>query len=68
MNKTIILSTHEVELALDLADSIILIDESKKLKAAKKQQFLENDWISNAFQQEGVIFDNQTRRFKYLKE
>ena len=68
MNKTIILSTHEVELALDLADSIILIDESKKLKAAKKQQFLENDWISNAFQQEEVIFDNQTRRFKYLKE
>ena len=66
MNKTIILSTHELELALDLADSIILIDKNKGLKAASKQTFLENDWISNAFEQEGVVFDNQTRRFKYL--
>ena len=66
-NKTIILSTHEVELALDLADSIILIDENSKLQAAQKKTFLENDWISNAFQQEGVVFDNQTRRFKYLE-
>ncbi len=67
MNKTIILSTHEVELALDLADSIILIDENRELKVATKQKFLENDWISNAFQQEGVVFDNETRRFKYTE-
>lgn len=65
MNKTIILSTHEVELALDLADNIILIDENRQLKAASKQTFLEKNWIGNAFKQEGVVFDNETRRFKY---
>lgn len=68
LKKTIILSTHEVELALDLADKIILIDKKEGLKAANTQDFIENDWISNAFQQEGVVFDNQTRRFKYLDE
>jgi iron complex transport system ATP-binding protein len=66
--KAIILSTHEVELALDLADKIILMDENHQLKVASKATILQNDWIAKTFQQEGVFFDSQTRRFRYLEQ
>lgn len=65
VNKLIVLSTHEVELALDLADYIILIDKTEQIKVGTPQEFIDNRWIEMAFEQEGVVFDKEIRRFRY---
>lgn len=64
-DKLIVLSTHEVELALDLADYIILIDKTEQIKVGTPQEFIDNSWIEMAFEQEGVVFDKKVRRFRY---
>lgn len=67
-DKLIVLSTHEVELALDLADYIILMDKTEPIKVGTSQEFIDKRWIETAFTQEGVVFDKDIRRFRYDNE
>ena len=63
--KLILLSTHEIELALDLADQIILIGDHQQVKIGTPKHMIEKGWIAATFQQKGVTFDPTIRRFKY---
>ncbi|MGB0984939.1 MAG: ABC transporter ATP-binding protein [Saprospiraceae bacterium] len=65
LNKIILLSTHEIELALQLADNVILINEKSELIAATLGDFIKKNHIQNAFKQTGISFDNKTLRFKF---
>jgi iron complex transport system ATP-binding protein len=65
LNKVILLSTHEIELALQLADNIILINEKEELIAATLEDFIQGNHIQNAFHQAGISFDSKTLRFKF---
>ena len=46
-------------------DVTTLTNTAVSFKVGKKEVFLKNDWIAKAFHQEGVVFDNETRRFRY---
>lgn len=65
LNKVILLSTHEIELALQLADNIILINEKEELIAVTLEDFIQGNHIQNAFRQAGISFDSKTLRFKF---
>lgn len=63
--KTIVFSTHEVELALDLADKIMLITKDSQLVIDTPKALIEGGHIHRNFEQEGVFFDTDILRFRY---
>ena len=64
-NKIILLSTHEIELALQVADNLILINKKGELITAPKNDFIQNDFINKAFSLKGITFDNEALRFRF---
>lgn len=66
-HKTIILTTHEVELALKMADEIWLIDEGK-VHIGTIQEIIKKELIQNVFDTENVSFNKETGRFQYKYE
>lgn len=63
----ILLSTHDLEMALQIADKIWLLAQGRRLhKGIPEDLVLSNDF-KQFFEREGIIFDNQTGSFKYHK-
>ena len=60
--KTILLSTHDVELALHMADNLWLLNQ-QTLTSGSPQLLAANDCIGRFFNTEGVQFDAATMRF-----
>lgn len=60
--KTILLSTHDVELALHMADNLWLLNQ-QTLTSGSPQLLAANGCISRFFNTEGVQFDAATMRF-----
>ncbi|MBQ8657001.1 MAG: ABC transporter ATP-binding protein [Prevotella sp.] len=58
-HKTIFLSTHDVELALQLADRIWLMDDDQQLSIGTPQQLALNGMLSHFIERPGVLFDPQ---------
>jgi iron complex transport system ATP-binding protein len=65
--KTIFLSTHDLELALQIADKLWLMDAKKGFTIGKPDELKENGSLENFFQCEGVVFDRQTGLFLVTK-
>ena len=59
-HKTIFLSTHDLELALQVADCIWLMDRAHGLTVGTPQQLAENDTLARFVERANVIFDRQT--------
>ena len=60
--KTIMLSTHDVEQSLAVADKLLLLGEDG-LKFKSTSEAIESGDVTKLFESRGVVFDINTRRF-----
>ena len=64
MGKTIFLSTHDLELALQIADKIWLMDKHTGFKFGTPEDLSLNGYLSNFFARKGIAFDIETGLFR----
>lgn len=64
VNKTIFLSTHDLELALQIADKIWLMDKENGIRTGTPEDLALNDSLSHFFARKGIIFDRDTGLFR----
>lgn len=64
-NKGILLSTHDLEMALQIADKIWLLAQGKKLETGIPEDLVLLNKFKEFFEREGVVFDNVSGSFKY---
>ena len=62
--KGILLSTHDLDLALNMADKIWLLDKGKELTTGTPEDLILNNDFRKFFEKDGVIFDNERGIFK----
>jgi iron complex transport system ATP-binding protein len=61
-NKTIIISTHEIHLALQLSDELVLMD-NKAVKTGNTEELINNNSIAKLFNSENITFDSKSKQF-----
>lgn len=66
-NKAILLSTHELDLALQAADRLWLLDADGKLATGTPEDLVLNGNFEAAFTRNGFLFDRQTGTFTIHK-
>lgn len=64
-NKSVIISTHDVELSLQIATNIWLINNEKQFVSGSTNSLIQDNTISNAFDRKGVLFDKNSKRFLF---
>jgi iron complex transport system ATP-binding protein len=62
--KTVLLTTHDSELALQFADELWLVGKNHTFEAGTPTSLIGNGHINQLFDQEGVIFNPNTLRFE----
>ena len=62
--KTVFLSTHDLELALQIADKVWLLDKPHGVTIGTPEDLALNDDMSRYFYREGVEFDRESGLFK----
>lgn len=62
--KTIFLSTHDLELALQIADKIWLMDKAHGFAIGAPEDMALNGLLSGFFARKGIVFDNETGLFR----
>lgn len=63
-HKAILLSTHELDLALQIADEIWLFDGHGNLITGTPEELVMNDHFSSVFDKSGTLYDKSTGVFK----
>ena len=63
-NKGILISTHELELAIQVADQIWLIDRDKNLIKGAPEDLVLTEVFGDTFKDENVFFDLKTGAFR----
>ena len=63
-NKTIFLSTHDLELALQIADKVWLMDKLKGIQIGTPEDLTINGSLNRFFAHKGIMFDNKTGLFR----
>lgn len=63
-NKTIFLSTHDLELALQIADKIWLMDKENGIRTGTPEDLSLDGSLSSFFARKGIIFDQDTGLFR----
>ena len=63
-NKTIFLSTHDLELALQIADKIWLMDKNKGILTGTPEDLALNGALSQFIAREGIAFDAESGLFR----
>lgn len=64
MNKTIFLSTHDLELALQIADTLWLMSRENQLCTGLPEDLILNGNLSQAFKHKGISFDENAGLFR----
>lgn len=62
--KTVFLSTHDLELALQIADKVWLLDKPHGVAIGTTEDLALNGDMSRYFHREGVVFDRESGLFK----
>lgn len=62
--KTVFLSTHDLELALQIADKVWLLDRPHGVAIGTPEDLALNGDMSRYFHREGVVFDRESGLFK----
>lgn len=62
--KTIFMSTHDLELALQIADKIWLMDRTNGMSVGTPEDLALNGNLSNFFARKGITFDMETGLFR----
>lgn len=63
-DKTVFLSTHDLEIALQISDKVWLVDKKFGIVTGSPEELSKSGDISKYFDREGVTYDPDTRRFK----
>ena len=63
-NKTIFLSTHDLDLALQIADKIWLMDSEHGIQIGTPEDLSLDGNLSNFFARKGIVFDQYTGLFR----
>lgn len=63
-NKTIFLSTHDLELALQVADKIWLMDKENGIQIGTPEDLSLDGSLSRFFARKGIVFDTDTGLFR----
>lgn len=66
--KTIFLSTHDLELALQIADKIWLMDKASGVTAGTPEDLALNGTLGKFFACKGIAFDGETGLFRVVNE
>lgn len=66
--KTIFLSTHDLELALQIADKIWLMDKASGVTVGTPEDLALNGTLGKFFACKGIAFDGETGLFKVVNE
>lgn len=67
-DKTIFLSTHDLELALQIADKIWLMDKANGVTIGTPEDLALNGSLGNFFARKGIAFDLETGLFRVENE
>lgn len=62
-NKTILLSTHDIPLAMQLSDYLWLVDKDRKLVTGTPDELGTRGDIGNSFNRDGVTYNHSTNTF-----
>jgi iron complex transport system ATP-binding protein len=62
-HKAIFLSTHDLELALQIADTVWLMDQEKGVRIGSPQALAQDGSISAYFERDGIRFDRERGTF-----
>ncbi|UZR99782.1 ABC transporter ATP-binding protein [Chondrinema litorale] len=65
-NKAILLSTHELEMAIQLADSVWLITNNQELKSGSPEDLVLTGIMADTFKGKSIAFDMHSGAFKIL--
>ena len=65
--KIIFLSTHDVELALQLADTIWLMTHDEGVVIGSPQQLAQQGALGRFIEKDGIVFDLKTMAIKVTK-
>ncbi len=63
-NKTIFMSTHDLELALQIADKVWLMDKVNGISTGTPEDLALDGHLSNFFARKGIVFDKDTGLFR----
>lgn len=66
--KTIFMSTHDLELALQIADKVWMMDKENGVTIGTPEDLSLNGTLSNFFSRKGIMFDQNTGLFKINNE
>ena len=66
--KVIFLSTHDVELALQMADTIWLMTQGEAVAIGSPKQLAQQGALGRFIQREGIAFDPETMTIKVTKK
>ena len=66
--KTIFMSTHDLELALQIADKVWMMDKENGVTIGTPEDLSLNGTLSNFFSRKGIMFDQNTGLFKINSE
>lgn len=67
-DKTIFLSTHDLELALQIADKLWLMDKQKGVKIGAPEDLSLDGSLASFFARKGIVFDQETGLFRVENE
>ncbi len=62
--KSVLMSTHDLDLALQMADKLWLLSKNGKLQVGSPEDLLMNNSFQSLFKNKGIEFDNRTGLFK----
>lgn len=65
--KTIFLSTHDLDLALQIADRLWLMDRERGISVGTPEELARSGMLSHFIDREGICFDQQTMTIKITK-
>jgi iron complex transport system ATP-binding protein len=67
-NKGILLSTHDLDLALQMADKVWLLAEGREMETGTPEDLVLTNEFRRFFEREGILFDNDTGQFTVEKQ
>lgn len=68
MEKTIFLSTHDIDLAIQISDKLWMLDKKKGLIIGSPEELAENGSIEQFFSSKNLIFDRSNYLFRLKKQ
>ena len=67
-DKTIFLSTHDLELVLQIADTVWLMSEGGRLDTGTPHELADSGALSNFVEKKGIVFDRRQLSVKVLSD